>query len=41
MFQHADPQEKDNQELSSKHQCFCQTMMIREKSPGKKILNAE
>ena len=41
MFQHADPQEKDSQEVSSKYQCFCRTMMKREKSPVKKILNAE
>ena len=41
MFQHADPQERDGQEVSSNYQCFCRTMMIREKSPVKKILNAE
>ena len=41
MFQHADPQERDSQEASSNYQCFCRTMMLQEKSPVKKILNAE
>ena len=41
MFQHADPQERDSQEVSLKYQSFCRTMMIREKSPVKKILNGK
>ena len=40
-FQHGDPEERDSQEVSSKYQCFCPTMMIREKLPVKKVLNAE
>ena len=41
MFQHADPQGRDSQEVSSNYQCLCRTMVIREKLPVKKILNAE
>ena len=41
MFQHGDPKERDGQEVSLKYQSFCRTMMIREKSPVKKILNGK
>ena len=38
MLQHADPEERDSQEVSiKKYQSFCRTMMIREKSRVKKI----